>query len=378
MALQVPPLAMQRFWPWSQQPPSAQSDPSQQGWPGPPQAAHWPLLLQARPEAVQKSAGRWLLFARPLQQFWPAPPHTFAPPPAQLPPVHVPKLFSLHAPVFATHLPATQQPFAPQLSPPQQGSPVPPQVTEVPLKQTVVAPVVSPEAVHFPPLQHPPPPHLSPGQQASPKRPQEVHFPPAQAPPVEQVVASATHRFVSVSQQPVPPHVDPAQHASPGPPQVVQTSLPPHARPAPLQLRPAQHCCPGPPHAAQTFESLHARPLPPQVRPEQHGSPGPPQWTQFPPTHAADAPVQVLPPGPAQQVCPTAPHVPQLPFAHEPPTAGHVVPEPVHVVPTQQPPPLQLFCEQQVSPAPPQAAQTPAPPPVQAKPSPQARPPQQT
>lgn len=38
----------------SQHPPLAQAPPWQHGWPGPPQAVHWLLLLaHARPDAVQ-------------------------------------------------------------------------------------------------------------------------------------------------------------------------------------------------------------------------------------------------------------------------------------------------------------------------------------
>lgn len=49
---QAEPLATQVMLLVSQQPPLAQLLPSQQGWPGPPQAAHLPPL-QVIPEAVQ-------------------------------------------------------------------------------------------------------------------------------------------------------------------------------------------------------------------------------------------------------------------------------------------------------------------------------------
>jgi hypothetical protein len=44
-----------------------------------------------------------------------------------------------------------------------------------------------------------------------------------------------------------------------------------------------------------------------------------------------------------QQACPAPPQVPQLPFAHMPPTAGQVEPGPVQVWFTQQPLSLQAL-----------------------------------
>lgn len=49
------PLAIHTLLFWSQQPPAAQPLPSQQGCPGPPQVAHLPPALHARPEPVQKA-----------------------------------------------------------------------------------------------------------------------------------------------------------------------------------------------------------------------------------------------------------------------------------------------------------------------------------
>jgi hypothetical protein len=70
-----PPLPVR----W-QHPPAPQTLPSQQGWPLPPQAAHFCVPgLHASPEAVQKSAAS----APPGQQFSPAPPQG-PPPPLQL------------------------------------------------------------------------------------------------------------------------------------------------------------------------------------------------------------------------------------------------------------------------------------------------------
>jgi hypothetical protein len=113
---------------------------SQQGWPAPPQAEHFPVLSHERPDAVQKSAGFLLSPAAPGQQLWPAPPQDLAP--TQLPAVHVPKSVTLQAPVVATHWPATQhEPARVQVSSAQHGCPVPPHVVDAPLKQTVVAPV---------------------------------------------------------------------------------------------------------------------------------------------------------------------------------------------------------------------------------------------
>jgi len=75
-----------------------------------------------------------------------------------------------------------------------------------------------------------------------------------------------------------------------------------------------------------------------------------------------------------QQAWPVPPHVPQLPLAQVPPIPGHVLPEAVQVLVTQQPPPVQVSPAQQASPAAPQAEQTPAPFPVHTNPVEHARP----
>jgi hypothetical protein len=66
---------------WSQHPPLPQVFPSQQTWPGPPQAAHSLVSgSQASPAAVQKSPERP---PPPGQHAWPRPPQSFAPAPSQ-------------------------------------------------------------------------------------------------------------------------------------------------------------------------------------------------------------------------------------------------------------------------------------------------------
>jgi hypothetical protein len=53
---QLPPPATHLPATWSQQPPLAQTLPSQHGWPAPPQVAHLPLPgSQVSPVTVQKS-----------------------------------------------------------------------------------------------------------------------------------------------------------------------------------------------------------------------------------------------------------------------------------------------------------------------------------
>ena len=115
----------------SQQPPLAQVLPSQQGWPGPPQVAHFPPL-QARPAAVQKRAPVVAFW----QQFWPDPPQLF-PPFVQEPLVHAPRVPpQVAAGAKQVVLPPQQEPIVEQPLPAQHGMLVPPQATAAPLAQT--------------------------------------------------------------------------------------------------------------------------------------------------------------------------------------------------------------------------------------------------
>lgn len=136
---------------WLQQPPLLQTLFSQQGCPGPPQAAHFVSLSHDKPLAVQKSVAD----PRPVQQFWPVPPHVM-PPPIQVPAaVQVALMNPLQADPPAVHVaPVQQPPFVPASAQSlfaQQACPVPPQVTAAPLAQTVPGPTFSPVGMHLPP-----------------------------------------------------------------------------------------------------------------------------------------------------------------------------------------------------------------------------------
>ena len=75
-----------------------------------------------------------------------------------------------------------------------------------------------------------------------------------------------------------------------------------------------------------------------------------------------------------QHGCAAPPQVPQLPLPQAPPSAGHMLPEPVQTSLMQQPPDLQLLPAQHAWPALPHCAHTPL---AQAKSVSQVRPGQQ-
>ena len=165
----------------------------------------------------------------------------------------------------------------------------------------------------------------------------------------------------------IPPVPAPWQQAWPEPPQVVQIAgvvgpgglLQP--RPA-LQVAPGQQACPSapqgsqrmPPSAAwQVFPAVHEFAPPPAV---QHGWPVEPHASQVPIAQRAPGAVQV-PPTPAslvpQHACVAAPQS-AVPFWHEPlmhmpevPPPVQVAPPAMHMLPTQQPPLLQVLAAQQ-------------------------------
>jgi len=141
------------------------------------------------------------------------------------------------------------------------------------------------------------------------------------------------------------------------------------ARPAP-QLLP-QQACPLPPHAAH---------IPPLQRLDDavHVIVAPAPGNPVPPPAPLPPPAPVAP----QQIWPTAPHAVPVPSWHEPllqvpvtpvPPPVHVEPLAWHMLPTQQPPSLQLFAAQQRWPSPPQVA--PVAPPALAPPVPTTVPP---
>jgi hypothetical protein len=175
--------ATQVRWPppaSTQQPPLAQTFPSQQICPVPPHAAHAGAApadgrgSQAVPALVQKSAASPL--SPPGQQACVARPQvTVAAPPMieQLPAVHVevsvaPPVEKPHDDVEVAQNPPTQQPgvaTVPHVSFAQQGCFSPPQACIAPFTHT--PPLKAwPEATQFPleVSQQPPPPHMLPGQ----------------------------------------------------------------------------------------------------------------------------------------------------------------------------------------------------------------------
>ena len=215
---QLPPAATQVgvFWAlWSQQPPAAQTFPSQHGWSASPQGSHSVVSgLHTSPEAVHTQAP-----VKPVaQQVWPCPPHW--PAPLQLPSVHVPRKPPQLPPV-ATQLPPAQQLVAVvQEVLAQHGCVSAPHATKVPAAHTVPPVPSSPDATQrlLVVSQHPPPAQMEPAQQASPGRPHTRHWPAVQVPPVEQSAASAMHSSMPVSQQPEEQALA-AQHGRPGVPQ---------------------------------------------------------------------------------------------------------------------------------------------------------------
>lgn len=399
----MPPLPTQV--PSVQQPPLPHRLPLQHGCPGPPHGWHWPELLQASPEAVQKSRTYVSLLWQHCcpwppqvpQEFegavhtpsgWPLP--TWPPQPASTPtqvePAQHPEVQVFSAqhgcpgPPHAVNVPcwhtrpsvpffplATQRPVVGSAHEPlRQAWPVAhtgcagwPQGTHAVPSQVSCGPV------QVLPLQHgwsrpPQPAHESVDWQTSPR---------AHRPPTTRQRGSPG---LAVSQQ-LPPQVLPAQQGWPGRPHARQyapeQTLPPaHA--------PAQHGSPGPPHLEQTW------PLQPRSGVThgvdvavQHGSPRPPQlrhalccWSQ--PWRLA---VQNRP---WQHACPSAPQPPsaQLPPLQVPPSPGHAVPSARHWPVTQQPL-AQVFAPQQGCPGWPHTAHSPAvPPPVQTRLAPQLRP----
>ncbi len=160
----------------SQQPPLLQSDPSQHGCPGPPQAVQLFWLSQASPEVTQKLPLHEPPFMAPWQQLWPS-----APQRVQEPLKHIPTCIEPQVDPDMTHCPSTQQRLPVHESIAQQGCPPPPHVWSVPSTHTDV-PVPSPRARQVPPLQQPPPVHAVPlVQQASPGCP---HGPPPEEEPL--------------------------------------------------------------------------------------------------------------------------------------------------------------------------------------------------
>jgi hypothetical protein len=166
----------------------------------------------------------------------------------------------------------------------------------------------------------------------------------------------------------IPPVPAPWQQAWPEPPQVVQiagVAAPgglEQPRPA-LQTAPGQQPCPSAPHASQRiappstawqeFPAVHEFAPPPAV---QHGWPAEPHASQVPIAQRAPGAVQV-PPTPAslvpQHACVAAPQS-AVPFWHEPlmhmpevPPPVQVAPPAMHMLPTQQPPLLQVLAAQQ-------------------------------
>lgn len=125
-----------------------------------------------------------------------------------------------------------------------------------------------------------------------------------------------------LKQQPPPPHEFPVQHGWPAPPQLAQ--MPARQTPEAPQTSPAQHASPGAPHAWQVALA--------QVSP---------------------AAAQVLF---AQQGWPAMPHEPpvQAPPWHVPALAPHEAFASTQLLPTQQPPPLQVLPGQHCSPLEPQ------------------------
>lgn len=143
-----------------------------------------------------------------------------------------------------------------------------------------------------------------------------------------------------------------------------------------MQALPAQQASPAPPHWTQTSLVLQALPVE-HARFAQHAWPAPPQAWQVglaPPVHAVLGAVQVVL---LQHGWFVPPQVPQLPFAHMPPTVGQVLPLPVQTLATQQPPLAQVLPGQQAWPGAPQAVQTPFWAPVQTSPAVHVRPAQQ-
>jgi hypothetical protein len=174
----------------------------------------------------------------------------------------------------------------------------------------------------------------------------------------------------------MPPHATHAVPAplhteyGPGQPMPVQHAWPvlPHVPPPQLPFThvpvPPPQSLPLPTHMSFT---QHA-PLP-HAWPLQHGWPGPPHASQLPPpppaTQARLPAVQVPAPKPpvGQHASPSPPQV-NAADVHAPimqvVTMPHMVPEPTHMLFTQQPPPLHVPPPQHAWPASPHAVAAPA------------------
>jgi len=245
--------------------------------------------------------------------------------------------------------------------PPQQGCPLPPQVSHIPGVAAVIAPEAPPLLaivlpVHTPPAWHPPP-----AQHSVPVAPQFVHM-------VMLPVMTAHPRPVEQDRPlqqgcPLPPQVShiPADPVPPPAPVVWQASPEPQLEP------PLQQSCPLAPQAAhmpiehRAPDAVHVvgPPPPPPARPP--APPAPPLWPAAPDEGTVP-----------QQISPIEPHFVPAPSWHEPLVQVPVVPFPPmqadplawHRFWTQQPPASQVFAAQHVSPSPPQegAADPPAPP----------------
>ena len=233
--------------------------PSQQGCPGPPQAAQL-LQSQVWPAAVQKS----LAAPPPWQHCRPAPPQPEHEPPTQVP-APAPQEVAV-----ATQVVPAQQLVPEQVELAQQSWPVAPHGTKPPRPLQTTPPSLEPAGMQRfvvvsrqPPPAHRPPAHAA---WSGPPQGAQVLLVHASAVPVHVLPAQqGWPRPPQPAHWPVPVQRSPVRHAVPG---ARQELLPPTSQQPPVQLAPAQHGWPTPPHCWQTW-FRHKVPVP-HTSPGQH------------------------------------------------------------------------------------------------------------